>query len=264
MGSSHSSTTINETVDEVTKNTTNIMNKMTNNSSQVCNTNQQLEVTTGVGSVINCSNVTLGNVLASKCDMSAVFTQTGSTSILNTLNNAVDQASKSSNKAVQGFLSTTVSDQNQNINMATHIKNVLSKNLTTNMQNTCIQNSNGDQNNKLVLNGTINCPNGGSLSAGNNAQVSALASCVTNQAIDILSKDDIINSAVQKLEASNSSKQTGPIQELGKAISDAIGQMGKIGAIIAIVAIVVVIGAVIFLLSPSGQAISEKVADKKL
>lgn len=265
--------TINSLVDTVNEKMTNIVTTQVNNSSQNCSAVQNLKVKFGPNAVLVGCPVSATNVNATMCNMSAIFTQSGSNNLATLLNQAVENAATQSDTTTQGFLTTASSKDDSTINMATHIKNLVTTNITTEQLNTCIQNSDVTQNNEFEWDSKMDCTNGGEIIIGNTNQISSLSSCVTNQLMNILTNDSTVQNAIQKSSNVNVTTQTGLLQDAGEAAGKVIGSVG--GAIsdllsglskpMIIIGIVIVIAlgiAAYFLMSPAGQQLANKAIDK--
>ncbi len=265
MGGSSSKTSVTSVVDVINEKMTDITTKMVNSSSQSCTTNQTLNVEVGETANIKNCDFNMTNTSATVCNMAAVFNQSGSTSILNQIDQAIDNAATSSNKQTQSFLSAPISS-NSTTDMRTHIKNISRTKLTTEMQNTCIQNANVDQRNTIVIKGKFDCSEKGSITGGNNAQVNALSSCVASQLLDVLSSDETVNNAIQSSSTTSESKSTGPIDELGSIITGIFSSISQ--AYIALIAagvivlIVLAVFAYYFFNSSGGEAIGGAISSK--
>lgn len=265
IGESSQSVTVSSVMNVINSNITSTIISMKNTSSTSCDINQNISVTCKRCKYRNC-NMSSINKATSNCNSSSIFTNNNTANMLTSINQAIDNSTNTNQKSVQDFLSTSVSDQNTNISMATHIKNIVAKNFTSDMLNICQTKSKINQNNVLEMEDMdVDC-GGGNIDWGNDAQLMVMSSCISKQLTSIISNDDLVQKAINSTTAGQSSEQKG-LGDLITGFLDSLSGPMKYALItVAIVIVVAIIGVVIFLTSSGGQemtkTLSAAAADK--
>jgi hypothetical protein len=238
MGNS-SSSALSDTFDEVNNNLTTLFNDDQSESNVDCSSSQTLNFTIGSSSHVLCTpNVT--QVTSLICDLTSITSSSNTANLTTQLQQAVNQAAASSNTAVSGFLSTAVGNSSSSKEtIATHIVNNMATYMTNINSSTCSDIASAVQNATITLDGWVGTPNT-VCNFGQNLQLTAMASCVTNNVSNSIAADSDLTTALQTAEATNTSGGTGPISEIGSAISSILDSLFT-GPIIIIAAIVIVI-----------------------
>jgi hypothetical protein len=270
MGNKQSST-LTETNKVFTENLTNIISKNISDSSASCVNNQVNSIKFGPTSVIKNCPITMKNEAVITCNLTSFFNSNTTQQLSDMISQAVDNTASSSNKSVQDFLATSVSDQSNSTSIVNDIKSTISKNITNENISSCSAQMASVQNNILEIDGSYECPctpssNGylcpNGISQGNSINASMLAQCLSKNVSDILTENKETADLINKAKNENSSEQSG----LGNVIKAFISAYLYI--IIAVIIGIVVIGFFMFkiMLSPAGQesikTLSGKVASK--
>lgn len=243
--------------DTINQNLTALMVSTQNSNSAQCISNQNISLNIGRYADI-CGGLDLSQQANVNCNLSSIFTTNSQNDLSTIAMQAIDQSANSSNKVVQDFLSTSVSDSSNNISMKNHIKNIVSKSITNDTKNTCIAQASVNQNQTIVIDGKVACrADGKPQNFAQNAQVSVLSSCITNSIAGTISNDSVVQKSTQSGSASNDTQQKG-FGDLIKGIFDGLNTGFMI---IAFVVVACVIAAAYILLSPAGQASLNKATD---
>lgn len=198
MGSAQS-TTESEAISIITQNMTNITQSTTNKSAMTCDANNDMIVNIDNST---CGSITEGQTINGTCNLSSFFTTSNASDISNIINNAIQQATTSSNSAVNGFLDSSVSYQNTNMSLSTALQNFVTTNVTQIVTNSCV-------NNALFTNAsTVTVSNStipGVCDFSQAIQFSAACECIVNSATSAIANNSEINTAVQSASATQAS-----------------------------------------------------------
>lgn len=258
-GSTTQSLSVASVMDVINSNITNSLVSAKNSSNVECTINQNIKVLCR-GCVYDGCNINAINNATSNCNNSSIFTSTSTNDMKSMIKQAIDNSATTNQSSVQGFLSTTVSDQNNNISISTHIKNLVEKNFTNEMFNLCKTKATVNQNNEIDDSGTIYiCRHGETLNYENNGQMMVLSNCISKQLTTMLVNDSLVNDAINNAKAGQSSENKGLDDFVNGLLAGITGPMKYALIVGAIIVVVAIIGGLIFLLSPAGQDVSKKV-----
>ena len=231
MGGSQSSS-ISQLLDVMNQNTINVIHTVENESSQTCQTVQNLEVNILPTAIINCG-LNFSQDAQVHCDLTATFKASNSSDISSLVNSLVDQAAHSDQKLLTDMLSTTFNNQSNNTDVKSYLKTILTANVTDQTFNKCIQKNALFQNQKINIAGVVNCPPGQGINFSQNAELSAAANCLSSAINDTIVKDAVLNNVAQKSDSSQTSQTKG----VGDIISSVVGGVIGVYLIIAIILI---------------------------
>ncbi len=198
----YQSNEINQTVDIVNRVIFSSTQASINKSSQQCSTRQQVEVIV-TGEVIGSINISQN--LVSVCQFDSQQTGQIQANVTNDIKNNLDQALAQAAKSLQDFLATSVSIQDQNLSVKTHLENFIQQNISSIVNNKCVAQSINAQEGKLVIAGIIR----GDVNVNQDAQTSAVSSCILQALSDVVAQNSAFNEAVIKLDQKLSSEQKG-------------------------------------------------------
>ena len=91
---------------------------------------------------------------------------------------------------------------------------------------------------------------------GNKIKSTIIAQQITSDIVKTIQNDQATTDLINKVTGDQASKATGPIQEIGKAISDFMKSLTAPWIISGVVTIVLIIAMLYFLLSPAGQKVA--------
>lgn len=256
MGSNQSST-ISQTVDIVNETCINLMMSNTQVSSAVASVTQSLTIVNK--GVINCGTLNVSQSASASTELIASFNSSQNVDISSVMKTAIDQAASSSNSAVSSFLASTFSDQDTNINIAAALKNKVEENVSMITSQTCKASAIIGQNQTMInlgiISGTTAC------NFSQNGAVSVYVSCLSKGLQDAVLANDTLSAVVQKAAAEQDAKASGPIEDIGKALSSIFGSFTT-PVIIGIIAIVVVmLGLAVMKLLSGSKSSSSSDAD---
>ncbi len=239
MGNQQSST-IRQTIDSVTQNTTNTLVQTTNSAyvSQAASQNMTFKIEPGV--TVDCRpgslQISQGNQTIINLDAS--FKTQNSSDLIATLQNAITASATTGQKQVSGFLATQIADsQGQTTSIEEHLKSIISTNISAITSNSCIANSSNTQNLTVDIAGNI-YSNG--CSFGQTFQVQVALHCVADAITNIIAQDSVLNSGMAQAAATQDQTATGPIQEIA----------GLLQGLFAPFIILLLVGLFVFLLIP--------------
>jgi len=228
MGASLSSSYTQSIIDDYNANLTNIMVNNSSSSLSTCKTNQRITIDELI--LVNCP-VAIDQNSQVVCNLKSEFSGSNTANLSSMLQSAVDNSAETSQKSTQGFLATSVSASVSATDMRTYIKNIIQTNVNQSLVESCITESNVDQDNHLKK---ISC-NSGKVNVGQNAQLNQFSSCMTTMVVDLLKNDTIVTKAISKAVTEQTTTQKG-LDSLLEAL---------LGPLI-VVAIVMIIGLVIY------------------
>lgn len=235
------------------ENTQITFNEITTNSEKISSAGSVSEnIDIEVGGNLNCGLMITQTANTSTTSSGKLMSNTASSlnaSLKSAMASQVDQAASSA----QGFLSTAFGDKvKTKATVTEQINNILDNTITqTNLQN-IVASSVDVEKDKIVVKGDWTCPPAGSV-LNQDIVSSVTAQALMNQVSSAIDDNAVINNVVNKVKQAASQEDTGPIQEVGKAISDAMGKMILPFLSSGAVACVVCAGGVALLLSPAGQ-----------
>ena len=246
-------TTSSSAVVDMQENTIITFNEITKNSQKISSAGEVSEnIEIEVGGNLNCGLVINQTANTSTTSSGNLASSTAS-SLKNSLKSAMASQVDQSAKEAQGFLSTAYGNKSKTKTTVTdQINNILDNTITqTNLQN-IVASSVDVESDKIVVKGDWTCPPSGSV-LNQDIVSSVAAQALMKQVSDAIDDNTVINNVVNKVEQAADQENTGPIQEFGKAISDALGKMMLPFLSSGAVACVVCAGGVALLLSPAGQ-----------
>ncbi|AYV86412.1 MAG: hypothetical protein Sylvanvirus1_8 [Sylvanvirus sp.] len=190
----------------------NSMLNIQNQNAQNCTSTQVQNFTNGPTGVIQCS-INLSQVAQLVCNSMANFNTNASNNITTVINSAIQQMSTQAQTASQAFLTTALSMNVSNTQLVSHIQNLISTNLNTSIINMCLQNAAVIQNGTFLNNGTITCSpttaGPGAITINQNAQLQAIASCITNNVFTLLASDTLLASIATAASQTQTTTQAG-------------------------------------------------------
>ena len=257
MGGQQSRQTVmNTVVNEVTSNF--IQKNMTSQStSQTVKQNVKID-----GAVLNCA-ATIGNDAEVKATIIQKLTSDTQVQMINKVMDQLENKLKDAQKAETGFLATPAG-QKKVSDVRNNITNKLKSNIDIEKINKQITEINAKQvvdlkdividpcgisMTKTALPGgcQVPCP------VGNEIKSTLVAQQITSDIVKTLQNDTATTDLINKVTGDQASKATGPIQEMGKAITDFMKSLTTPWIISGVVTIVLIIAMLYFLLSPAGQ-----------
>lgn len=261
MGANSSSETIiNETLDVINENLTNILITTTSNSAVNCAI-VQIRPINITGTLKNCT--INGDLTADikSCNLTQVFQKDTSTDLTNLINAAIDQAATSKSSAAQGFLAMPFSSSNSSsiTNIKSYLKNVISTNITNETVTTCMASSTITQNSPINISGSCI---GSVLNVPVNAQSETLANCFTQTINNIIKNDTILQKAAQDVAASSSSSMGG-IGDIIESLASKLGGLFGFGSSTMIYIIIAIIIFIMILMWPSSKEKAEYHANQQ-
>ena len=253
MGSSSSqSTTLNETIDVVTQNMVSITQSAAQNAGAVVASSQVINIDNE--GTMECS-LSATNTQNVNVNLKAMSESTFGTNTAALISQALDQAAKSGQASVQGFLSTPLasSSQDSNTNISTSLKSLISTSVVQKTTQDCLAQFDGSQTINFVNHGIIR---GSSCNFGNNLAATLCATCIMQGVSDAVSNNSTVLSDVQAAAATQDAKQQGTndlVDSIGKAISSIFSGPALIIGIILIGGIVLLVVIALIIKSGSGS-----------
>lgn len=243
MGSSQSNTSKMSTVNDIiNKNVTNVVNNTINTTNQNCSGTQDVNVLFGPGSVTNAGcPVNVSQTMTIDCKTSSYFQQQNDQTLKTQVDTALDNSLSSKQSAESASLTLVPYNQQSQSNIQdinNYIKNIVEKNLTSNVTNQCLAIAKAAQNGKFEFNGICNAP----INFTQDMLIKQYSDCVASSVNKILTDD----TNIQKLSNTTTSDQ-----------SLKVSSWGAIIAIIVIAIIIIAIGFIAlkaFQSSPQGSA----------
>jgi len=200
-------------IDVLNENITNIVIKTGSSATSYCKADQKIKI----GTIVSDCGINIAQTSQTVCDLKQVFSAENTAKMTSLINNALDTSLASKQKSVQDFLSTSLSFQQSESDMSTHLKNIVAANFTNETLSQCIAESTVDQDmyiDKLVS--TCKESKDG-VNIGQNILLKQFADCTTKSVVDVLKDDKLVSNIVNKAESDQSSEQKG-LSELLKAM----------------------------------------------
>lgn len=216
MGNNQSNTSTMSTVNDIiSKNITNVVNNTINTTNQNCSGTQDVSVTFGPNSVTttNCP-VKIGQSMSIDCKTQSYFQQQNDQTLQTQVNTALDNSlnSNQSNESASLTLVPYNQQSSTNIqNLNNYIKNIVEKNLTSNVTNQCLAIAKGAQNGNFVFNGTCNGP----ITFTQDMLIKQYSDCIASSVNQILTND----SNIQKLANTTTSSQSNTVSSVGAIVA---------------------------------------------
>jgi hypothetical protein len=260
MGSNQSST-IENTIDIYNQNTFSEVQKLTNSANANCEAKQDINITILPGTHLDCGDggLNVSQVATCTADLSSSFTQDNKTQLKTVMQNALEQTANSSQKAVADFLSTSFSNSNVNQKLSQHISNVIDTHIENIANNTCAASAKIVQNQTVNIGGAGTYIKAGSCNFGQNAQASAIASCLTNSMLSTISDNTTLTQSIQDAASKQDSSQTG----LGSLLSSLFNAYTLIvlAFVIGVVVVIVMVIRMFHSSAPLQQAASDNISN---
>jgi len=237
MGQSNSSYQTQQ-ISELNSTIFNALATFINSSSQVCGTKQTFNLVLGPTGVINCppgTVLTIGQTSAVNCNLSAQFNTNTTNNVTNIINSAISALANSQQTATQQFLATGLQQNVSNLSLIERVTNDITTNITTAVTNSCISQATADQNSNITINGTIN----GCATFSQDARISAISNCLTNNVVSVLANDSTISAIANATGATQTATQQGIFSLFS----------GTTGIIVAIIVVAIVIAIIYWLYS---------------
>jgi hypothetical protein len=239
MGNS-SSSQVTETVSVVTNLMTTIISNTYNSSSNnfQSTNNQQVQLVNS-----NCTNITETNTTRVVFNVTTYFSSNNTDQMIADLQNAIQQATSSTNTQVASFLSTAF----QNNNQSTTVSQYLQTNVNTLVSNSTFSSC---SNNAILTNAqsiTLVNSTGEFCTLTNDTQFQFAAQCTINSITSATSNSTILNTAAQQATDSNTQTTAGVSQAI-TAVGDAIDSaLSALTSPIVIFCIVIALGFLVVL-----------------
>ena len=260
MGAQQSrQTVINTVVNEVTSNF--IQKNMTSQSAtQTVKQNVKID-----GATLLCA-ATVENDAEVKATVIQKLTSDTQVQMIQNVMDKLENKLKESQKAETGFLSTPQGQKDVS-DVRNNITNKLKSNIDIEKTNKQITEINATQ--VVDLKDVVIDPCGISITKtpipggcqipcpmGNEIKSTIIAQQITSDIVKTIQKDQATTDLINKVTGDQTSKATGPIQEIGKAISDFMKSLTTPWIISGVVTIVLIIAMLYFLMSPAGQKVA--------
>ena len=245
-------------METLNQNITNTSIKNRDDSSIKCDINLNQPIEIGELNASDDCDMSLSFVQTANirsCNLSSMSSFSDTSAVKNQIQAAIDSTAKSGQKSVNDFMSTAFSDQKQSSEFVTNIKNIVENNFSSDMAKTCnssatINASQPFKVGKIICSGTSTINN----IISQDAQMEVYAKCMTDAVTNLLSESEMVAKAVQKVENSQSSENSG----VGNIISSFLGAYMTTFIVIAVVALV----AFYIFFSFGGMDVVNKAVDK--
>lgn len=200
--------------------------RSTQSMSQHCKIAQELKITVGP-----TGKITGGIATKQGAQLICSLQGDATSKLTNDMNNDVQaelqSLSSQGSKSFQDFLSTSISSQNQKISVKNFVEQTFSAVIENISETSCAQNLDLSQTQEVIILGQVD-----SLDLEQQAQASAVAACIMNNAVDTLTSNKDFAKAVSELDQTSESEQQG--------LTSLVSAWGNI--IIGVVALLVVLG----------------------
>lgn len=205
MGANQSSS-IRSVTDILNKNITNVLSEQTTNvSGRMSNVNR---ITVEIGKLKGCKFQAV-QTIAGDQKIRAIASMQSAADLANVMKNALDKTVDSDQTSVNGFLSTAFSNQTDAQDIKTQLHNIVENNITSVNTSNIIAESN-NLNKGVYKIGEAECtPGQGSIDISQDSIVAQYVESLGKLTGEVLSKDQRVASAVEKLSASQKSKNAG-------------------------------------------------------
>jgi len=155
---------------------------------------------------VNC-NIDIGMFITSNQVVRTLSKFETATDLQTIMKNAVDQAAKSEQKAVNDFLSLGFNSQKDSTTLQTDITNIIDTNIRNENLTSCNAVIDNINNGELEITGNLDCPTG--INIAQQIASDQLAECISNTLINTILANETINQAVQNLESKQSAENKG-------------------------------------------------------
>jgi len=258
MGQQQSST-VRSVIDVLNQNITNSITTMRDEASVNCVINQNQTVDIGDLTITNCNTIINSTQTATikSCEINKVGSFQNAQEMISAIKDSIDKTSTSSNKSVQDFMASSFSSQSQVSEFVTKCKTIVENNFTSDTSSVCVLGALINQVGVFHIDKlNITCGEDGTsfnLNISQEAQIEAMAKCITNSVVNLLSKSEEIMAVVEKIQNTQESTQEG----VGNIIADFFSAYQTTF----IVAGIVLVIAVFIFFSFGGMSIVEKGMD---
>lgn len=259
MGGQQSKQTVMNTV--VNETTTNFVQKNMTSQSATQTVKQNVKID---GAALYCA-ATIENDAEVKATVIQQLTSDTQVQMINKVMDQLEDKLKSSQNAETGFLATPQGQKDVN-DVRNNITNKLKANIDIEKINKQITEINATQ--VVDLKDVVIDPCGMSITKtaipggcqvpcplGNQIKTAIIAQQITSDIVKTIQDDQATNDLINNVTGDQASKATGPIQEMGKAISDFMKSLTAPFIIMGVVVIVLIFAALYFLMSPAGQKV---------
>ena len=243
-----------------------IYNNLTTNSASASATMTNIQKLTLVVDINDQCDINLNQKISSKVVSSTDMMAQQVVDMKGEIENTLKQAADAKIKSETGAGATKFGDSAEvSTKMNTAIENIVNKTITTQNMTDTIASSVSIVGAEIHI-GMMRCRNGeGGLDLTQDITSDLAATAVTDSLTEALLADKFISEVSQEQKSSNESKATGPIQDLGNAISGILGSMTAIYAICCCVVCVAIAGVIYLsysaMSSPAGQGLMAKAGE---
>jgi hypothetical protein len=216
MGTSQSNMSKMSTVNDIiNKNITNVVNNTINTTNQNCSGTQDLNVVFGPNSVTNpgCP-VNVYQTMTIDCKTQSYFQQQNDQTLKSQVNTALENSLNSQQSAESASLTLVPYNQQSQSNIQeinNYIKNIVEKNLTSDVTNQCLTIARGAQGGKFEFNGICNAP----INFTQDMLIKQYTDCIASSVNKILTDD----TNIQKLANTTTSEQKIKVNSWGAIIA---------------------------------------------
>ena len=204
MGNQQSNESIMKTTNDIiNKNITNVVNNTINQTNQNCSGTQNVNVVFGPNSrTLRGCPVTVGQTMTIDCKAQSYFSQQSDQTLKSQVNTALDNT-LNSNQANESASLTLVPYNSQNNSnrqeINNYIKNIVEKNLTSDVTNQCLTIAKGAQDGRFEFNGICDSP----INFTQDMLIRQYTDCIASNVNKIITDD----TTIQKLANTTASSQ---------------------------------------------------------
>ncbi len=210
MGANQSSQ-IRSVTDILNKNITNVLSEQTTNvSGNMSNVNQ---VNVKIGNMIGACVIRGSQKITSDQKIKAISSIQSAADLVNVMKSSLDKTVDSNQSSVNGFLSTAFSNQNNKQDIKNNLHNIVENNIK-NVNTSNILSISSNLNNGVYEFGNLDCAPGQVIDLSQDAIVSQYVDALGNLTAQVLSRNEQVASAVEKLSASQKSENAGAAEFL--------------------------------------------------
>jgi hypothetical protein len=255
MGSSQS-TQVKQTTEILNKSVTNIVNtnKMSANAKSTNVNTFRFEI--GEKGDVECDTFDLSQRIKADQTVKVASKVANAAEMKTLLKSSVDNASKQSNEAVNGFLSTAFNNQKSNTEITNILKNEIENNITNENVTECNAIIDNANNGVILIRGKMKCKD---FKAPQEIISQQYLECFAEAASDAIMNNEAIAAAVNKAESSNTSKNAGAAE----LVSSFMGPYAMI-IIAVIISIVVILGLIMYFVLGSSSTTTETTVSQYL
>lgn len=224
MGGSYQSNLVKSTIKIINETIVKVENNVRQSTEQTCSERQHLTFTTGEKSEI-LGRLVINQKAQLVCNLDANATGKMSAEILNQVQNKIDEAIKNSNEATLEFLNTGTSTGTNRTDLEKFLHSRFEAAIENTFTQDCSQNLEVLQTLNVFINGKIT----GDMDMSQNAQATAIASCIMQYVSDAIAQNEHINDIISEIDNKNKAEHQG----LGSLFA---------GITIAIIAAIIIVG----------------------